>query len=60
MSRDIYFKDLPELTQTRILDSYGVSSPAELGLDTQPYATAIMDADGVGALAICNLKLRTA
>ena len=60
MSRDIYFKDLPELTQQRILDSYGVDSAADLGLDNKPYATVLLDEDGVGGFGIAGLVLKTA
>jgi len=60
MSRDIYFKDLPELTQQRILDEYGASCPEELGLDTNPYATILLNEDGVGGLGIAKLMLKTA
>ena len=56
MNREIYFRDLPELTQIRILDEYGASCPAELGLDAVPYATIVADGDGVAALCIANVK----
>ena len=60
MSRDIYFKDLPELTQQRILDSYGAENAAELGLEDKPYATILLDDDGVGGFGIAGLMLKTA
>ena len=60
MSKDIYFKDLPELTQQRILDSYGAESAAELDLENKPYATILLDEDGVGGLGIAGLMLKTA
>lgn len=56
MNREIYFRDLPELTQIRILDEYGASCPAELGLDAIPYATIVADGDGVAALGIAAVK----
>lgn len=56
----IYFSDLPSLTQQNILDQYGASCAADLGLDTLPYATINVDNDGVAALGISKLALRTA
>lgn len=60
MSRDIYFKDLPEFTQNKILDEYGAQTPEELGLDKEPYATVITDDYGVAAMGLTRIKLKTA
>ena len=60
MSRDIYFKDLPEFTQNKILDEYGVQTPEELGLDKEPYATVIIDDCGVAAMGLTRIKLKKA
>ncbi len=46
MSKDIWFKDLPEFTQNNILDKYGASCAEELGLDKQPYMTVTEDGEG--------------
>lgn len=59
MSKEIYFKDLPELTQQRILDQFGAISAEELGLDKIPYATIQMDCDGVGAIGFAS-RVKTA
>jgi len=56
MSKDIYFKDLPELTQACILDQYGVDTPAELGLDKEPYMTIHSDEFGLAAIGIKKIK----
>lgn len=62
MSREraIYFAELPELTQQHILDQFGATSAADLGLDKVPYATISEDSEGVAAIGLTNLVLRTA
>ena len=60
MSRDIYFKDLPEFTQNKIQDEYGSQTPEELGLDKETYATVIIDDYGVAAMGLTRIKLKTA
>lgn len=50
--RLIYFKDLPTVLQHKILDMYGADSPADLGLDVNPYATVYEDSEGVGAIGV--------
>lgn len=52
MSRQIYFKDLPDFIQQRILDSFGADCAADLGLDRKPYATIYEDSEGVGAIGV--------
>ena len=52
MSRQIYFKDLPDFMQQRILDSFGADCAADLGLDKNPYATIYEDSEGVGAIGV--------
>ena len=52
MSKDIWFKDLPEFTQIKILDQYGAESAEEVGLDKKPYATIISDGAEVMAMGI--------
>lgn len=53
MSRkQIYFYDLPELAQQRILDMYGAESADELGFLDEPVAIAHMDGNEVGALEL--------
>lgn len=46
MRKNIFFNELATEVQTRILDSFGADSAAELGLDTNPYAVAVYDTDG--------------
>lgn len=46
MSKQIYFKELTALVQNKILEAFGATSAAELGLDSKPYATVVYDADG--------------
>ena len=50
--KQIYFYDLPELAQQRILDMYGAESADELNFLDQPIAIAHMDGDTVGALEL--------
>lgn len=46
MKKNIFFSELSEMTQNRILDAFGADSAADLGLDTNPYAVAVYDTDG--------------
>lgn len=46
MSKHIFFNELTTLKQKQILDSYGATCAADLGLDTNPYATIVYDLDG--------------
>ena len=46
MRKNIFFNELATEVQTRILDSFGADSAAELGLDINPYAIAVYDTDG--------------
>lgn len=45
-TRNIFFSELTTEVQNKILDSFGASSAAELGLDKKPYITATYDSDG--------------
>ena len=46
MTKRIFFNQLTALKQEQILDSYGVNSAAELGLDKEPYMTIKTDITG--------------
>lgn len=46
MRRNIFFSELATEVQNRILDSFGADTAEELGLDVNPYATAIYDREG--------------
>ena len=46
MIKRIFFSELTALKQEQILDSYGVDSAAELGLDKKPYMTIKTDCTG--------------
>lgn len=46
MTKRIFFSELTALKQAQILDSYGVDSAAELGLDKEPYMTIKTDCTG--------------
>ena len=45
MKKQIYFNELTELAQIKILDSYGASCAADLGYDKNPYAVVTYDND---------------
>ena len=46
MRKNIFFNELATDKQNRILDSFGADSAEELGLDKNPYASAVYDMDG--------------
>lgn len=44
--KSIFFNELATYAQNKILDSFGASCAAELGLDTNPYAEVVYDESG--------------